>query len=793
MARKELDGEVSRLLQSVVDHFDNEDKPTRERQIRHYRRQKLYWNNFSQIYWSEYSQDYRIWNSDTENVDSDQSYYDRPVNVYQAFLQTIIAALSIQVPGVSCVPDDADNPDDLSTAKAGTMIGKLIYKHNDVIFLWLHALYIFCTEGMIACYNYEDSDKEYGTYKKRKFKNEDVEMHVCPECGTNLDENMFLEANAIKDKQKEKFQPDDQDSELDYLELEDDQLICPACAAELDPNLQKVKFSIPRLVGITDEPKSRICLEVYGGLYVKVANYAKKQCDTPYLFFLYETHYSTVLDMYPGLRDNMPQGGWSNIGVNDPYEQYGRLNPQYRGEYPLDNVTVRNCWLRKSSFNILPEEDYKKLCKQFPDGAKVVLVNDVCADYMNESLDDHWTLSHNPMSDYLTHDPLGELLTSIQDIVNDLISLTLQTIEHGILQTWVDPAVFNVPAQGQVEATPGMMTAVKTQGGNKNLSDSIYQSKAASLSPEVFAFYRIVQELGQFVSGALPSLFGGMQNNSGSQTASEYAMSKSSAMQRLNTPWKMMTLMWKNVFSKAIPQYMKIMIEDEKMVEKQNNGNYVNVFIRKTELQGKIGDYEVESSDQLPLTEEQQKEVVMKLIELNNQEVLTALMDPENLPFIRDIIRIPQFRLPGEDDRQKQYEEINELINSEPVQTPPDENAILEAQVTGQQPQPQEAPSVEVDPIVDNHLVEADICRGWLVSEAGRLAKKENPGGYKNVMLHMKEHLMFASQAMQQSAQVQNQQSEQPGQPDQNQRTPAKPKGKTGQIKENKDAIAPIK
>lgn len=792
--RKELDGEISKLLQSVVDHFDKEDSPTRERQIRHMRRQKLYWNNFSQIYWSEYAQDYRIWNSDVENVDSDQAYYDRPVNVYQAFLQTIIAALSIQVPAVVCIPDDADNPDDLSTAKAGTMIGKLIYKHNDVIFLWLNALYIFCTEGMIACYNYENSDEEYGTYKKKKFVNQNVDVHVCPECGMQLDENMFLQADKIKEVQKEKFQPDDADAELDHLVLEEDELVCPECAAELDPNLSKSKFTIPRLVGTTDEPKSRICLEMYGGLYVKVANYAKKQCDTPYLFFLYEAHYSTVLDMYPNLRDNLPNGGWSNTGVNDPYEQYGRLNPQYRGEYPLDNVTVRNCWLRKSAFNILPDEDYKKLCKLFPAGAKIVLVNDECADYMNESLDDHWTLSHNPMSDYLTHDPLGELLTSIQDIVNDLISLTLQTIEHGILQTWVDPAVVNIPANGQVEATPGMMTAVKTQGGSKNISEAFFQSKAASLSPETFQFYRIVQELGQFVSGALPSLFGGDQIG-GSQTASQYAMSKSSAMQRLNTPWKMMTLMWKNVFSKAIPQYMKVMTEDEKMVEKQNNGNYINVFIRKTELQGKIGDYEVESADQLPLTEEQEKEVVMKLIELNNQEVLAALMDPENLPFIRKIIRIPQFRLPGEDDRQKQYEEINQLVNEEPIVEPIGPEQELEAQATGQPPQPNEMPSVEVDPIVDNHLVEADICRGWLVSEAGRLAKKENSGGYKNVMLHMKEHLMYASQALanQNTAQVEQSQTE-TGPTDQNKpKTPAKPKGKSGQIKENKDAISPIK
>ena len=53
-------------------------------------------------------------------------------------------------------------------------------------------------------------------------------------------------------------------------------------------------------------------------------------------------------------------------------------------------------------------------------------------------------------------------------------------------------------------------------------------------------------------------------------------------------------------------------------------------------------------------------------------------------------------------------------------------------------PPPQRLPSVEPDMDVDNHQLEADICRRWLVSDAGRLCKLENPAGYENVLLHMK-------------------------------------------------------
>jgi len=71
-------------------------------------------------------------------------------------------------------------------------------------------------------------------------------------------------------------------------------------------------------------------------------------------------------------------------------------------------------------------------------------------------------------------------------------------------------------------------------------------------------------------------------------------------------------------------------------------------------------------------------------------------------------------------------------------------------------PPPQELPSIEADFDVDNHPLEADICRRWLVGDAGRLCKLENPSGYKNVLLHMKMHKdMDMQKQMQQAMQMQ--------------------------------------
>lgn len=781
------DDECSHLLKTVADYFDKEDRMTRERQIRHWRRLKLYWNNFSQIYWSEVAHDYRIYNRDVNATDTDQDYYDKPVNIFKAFLETIIAALSVQIPAIACVPDDADSTLDISTAKAGDEIAELIYKHNDVIFLWLHALYIYCTEGLIACHNYEESSKEFGTYDKPKWEMKEEEGYVCKQCGSRIPDELVEDDEFDPDEDDKELQPcssctmflanenrctihgpnDDiqPDYTCDYYEegepsSEGDQptgqvtkeqsnyrpaqTSCIECGAPIGPDMQKSKLKIRRQTGITKEAKTRIGLKVYGGLYVKVANYAKEQSDTPYLIFSHETHYANAMECYPKLRERIPQGGWTNVGVTDPYEQYARLNTQYRGEFPDDNVTVKECWLRPASFNILEEEDCKYLKKKFPHGARFVMVNDVCAEYEDECLDDHWTLTQNPMSDYLNHDPLGELLTNIQDIINDLISLTLQTVEHGIAQTYADPAVVNFSAQKQIEAMPGTITPTKPLAGTRNIKDAFFTSQLASLSPEVISLYKIVQELGQFVSGALPSIFGGQLPAGSSRTASEYSTSKGMALQRLQTPWRMMTIWWKKIFAKVIPMYMKHIHEDERIVKKNDTGKFVNVFIRVAELAGTIGSFELEPDEKLPITDEQKADMIIQLLTLNNQQITSAIMDPENLPYIAKVIKIPEFHLPGEDDREKQNEEIDELVNSTP--TPPSQQSILlyqQALKTGHpgvvQPQPQTSIPIDVD--VDNHAEEAQVCKEWLISEAGRLAKKQNPDGYQNVLLHMKEHL----------------------------------------------------
>ena len=60
---------------------------------------------------------------------------------------------------------------------------------------------------------------------------------------------------------------------------------------------------------------------------------------------------------------------------------------------------------------------------------------------------------------------------------------------------------------------------------------------------------------------------------------------------------------------------------------------------------------------------------------------------------------------------------------------------------TNQTPDAHLMPSVPVDLLFDNHAVELEECRRWANSDAGQIARIENPAGFANVRAHAEAHL----------------------------------------------------
>lgn len=719
---EEIPEEIQTALKSIIDRYEMDDRAVRQRQVRIWKKLNFYWAGLTRISWDDVAHDWRVFDTGYGYETNDMGYYDKPINVFRPYMESIIAALSSTVPAIKCTPDDANNPNDILTARGGTAIAELVYKHIDAPLLWCKALFTYCTQGMIAAYSRTVTDERFGQVMAPDYETEfeEVETKVCPLCKAPIDDA----AEDLKLDEEDEYNPGEDDVKLHSLYAEG-KVVCPSCAMEIDPEIQKDRIIVTRLAGVTNQDKSRQLIDVVGGLFVKVPNWARSQDDCPYLCYSYETHYTNILKEYPWLHEYIDDLSANSTSTgNEMYDRWGRLSPQYFGEYPRATPTVRNWWLRPQSYWMIPDEKTReKVSKLFPDGVKLVYINDIFACAENEALDDHWTLTYNPLSEYIHFDPLGLLAVSVQDITQDLVSLTLQTIEHGVPQVFVETGLINMDAYKNTEVVPGSIYPVKPRPG-KNIADSFHMIKTSSLSSEVMPFGDQIQSLGQFSTGALPSLFGGEQAGS-SRTAAQYSMSRNQAQQRLQTTWKMINYWWARIFSKVIPAYMKTMLEDERIVKKVGPESFINVCIKRSELDGKIGEIEVESADTLPATWGQVRDTIMEMIQSQNPMFMESLTSADNIGMFQDALGLSQFKLPGESDRVKQFEEIQVLLQSTPEMGPDG----------------QEMPSIMPDFEVDNHKIEGDVCRSWLVGEAGRQAKQENPEGYRNVLLHLKAHI----------------------------------------------------
>jgi hypothetical protein len=236
------------------------------------------------------------------------------------------------------------------------------------------------------------------------------------------------------------------------------------------------------------------------------------------------------------------------------------------------------------------------------------------------------------------------------------------------------------------------------------------------------------------------------------------------------------------MLSKAVRSFAINMLEDEKYVEKRG-ATYINIWIRKIHLTGKVGEVEPDVNESFPISWAQKRDMILQLFQSGNEDVGEVLRHPENAGLIALIIGVPELYIPGDDDRNKQLVEIGEMILAEPVPAPSPMMPPPQGQPGGGEgpalPAPEgppegEAPpmspgmpgdqapggpapgmgpgmmltsSVRIEPTLDNHQVEMITCQAWLKSDVGLQYKKENPGAYLNVLLHMQEHQKFVTMA----------------------------------------------
>lgn len=677
--------EVAKALESIMNMARLEDIAVRTRYIGICQRLDYYWNNILTAFIEPTTGECRLpdWNKLKDELPP------RLINIYRPHGEAIVAALSVSIPPIYFHPDDADNPDDIETARAYRSIVELLQLHNDAPMQIIRMIVILFNHGTIFGYNYLHPNPKLGTIKTPKIELKDVTTFdvTCPQCGFIADI------------------PDDVPPEILTQPQE-----CPECGFFGPPEMIERNDQIPQIVGYDESPKSMICQELYSLEHVKIPMYARKQEDCGYLLLEFLQSKAMLRSVFQQSLDS---------SYYDAQLNFLTIPINFFSQMPDNAAPVTCMWVRPWQFYYLNDDELvKKLIKIFPEGAYAIFVNRTFMAAYPENMDDHWTISPNPMGDTLYARPLGENLATIQDIRAQSVEIKLQTAEFGIPETFADPRVLDFNKYGMSRSQPGMVTQAKALPG-KSISDGFHMNKPAILSPEVDSITKEMDQDAQFVTGSYPSIYGGA-GTGGSKTAKEYEMSKAAAMQRLGTINKIFNVFFADFEARSATEYANMLKElglDEKFT-KRDGENFINNWIRVSSLQGKIGRCEPEASDQLPVSWAQKKDMWMQLIGMNNEIINSALFHPRNIGIAKEITGLREMYIPGEDDRVRQLQEFQQCA---------------------------QGMEIPINPELDNNPIHIETLKSLLQSP---LRDGLSEIGLQMNMIHLQQHLELEAQQM---------------------------------------------
>lgn len=736
---------VGTVLSALVKKAYEQERSSREIMIRKYKKLDLIASGSLYSVWDDSVSDFRTLDQMSpemlDELEIDPAQYSRSINVFRAWLESIVGALCVEVPHVKFSPESYSSYEDVLTAKAYEKISDKIDVDNDAQNKLVECVWDLAKHGMFGIYSHVHEDKRYGIVKEAVYGTAEVEKlpDVCPACGYVLGEGQLeqpKEQQFNETESQEKTELTDVADETEGNTFEQGTTdnvpypvdappsneICPQCGIPLEK--QKIQQVVE--TGSVDLPRRRVLIDVFGPLNIIVPQNSKSQKDVGFLICDREIHEAHAKALYPNIKDKISGGSSSDVA----YDRWARASSEFGGDYVHYAVTHRHCWLRPWYYEMLSgadEDVYTHLKEKYPTGCRLALINEDLAEIVAEDLDECWELSFNPLNNRIYDYSVGMGAMPIQEMFSEMANLILMTIQYGIPETFADPEFFSFEKYKQVRSSAGLIFPTKMPQGQS--LDSVFHSvKPAVLPKDAVEYMNRLEQLGQLVTGAFPSIYGGQQS-SGSRTAKEYEKSISQALQRLSLLWKITNTTWTNAKAKAAKLYKEAMRGDEVYSKRLGADSFVDVWIRQSELSGKVGRALPELTEALPISFAAQKQTFMELIGLQNETINIALFDPNNSTYIKNLVGLKDLYIPGEEDRTKQLREIAQLVSQAPVDNV-DPMTLM----------PVKQASVPIDAGVDTDEIHIEVCNAFLKSDVGIYLKETNLPAYENVLLHKQMH-----------------------------------------------------
>jgi hypothetical protein len=788
---EEMRPDLVNALRELELQYRQEGIVARRGEIRRIRQARLFWQGLQYAWWNPQDM---TWHLPYESKIYDDSAmaemprYQFVTNIYQAFGLSFVSVISQDVPATRFYPQSAQSIADITTAKAASQVSNLIEQNNRVQHLLTGVAFYLWTDGKIGGYvRYVADSQRFGSHDEPVIEEHYVPLgedaYVCPECGTEQvtgdggqvvgdTEEPTLRKNRegwgtrqAEDDAGSAEQVTGSKSQVAGKNLQPEtynllpSVACRNCGASLGPEHFKPaeRVAVPLITEIRRVANGQEVISVVGGLELNTPVWANEMHEYPYLQWSMEVHRAKLKASYPLAADKIQMGGPQT--ADEVYARASRvaiaqgLPTTHPGDALFNLITFSRTWIRPWAFYAIEDKTIRDtLLALFPDGCYVAFAGDTYCESRNETMDDCWRVMHALPGDGQNRPSVGDSLVQIQERYNTLSNIQAETYEYGIPPIYADPQVLDFDALANQTAEPAAHYPARARPGQP-LAAGFFQPAPAQVPPDLVRHQQeLMGPVAQFLTGLFPAVFGGEMESQ--KTATGYAMARDQALGRLGLVWRRLKQFYSDVMLLSVDCFRKNRPEDAEIPILGPGGEFESHWIRLADLKGNIQAYP-ESDETFPRLKSQQRGVVQQLMASSDPLIQQALADPANIGFVKNVLGLSDLVVPGEDSRNKQLREIEILMHSAPIQVQVAggrEQVVGDGeQVTGSRSQvagktltPETyhlIPSVPVDLLFDNHAVELEECRRWANSDAGQIARIENPAGFANVRAHAEAHL----------------------------------------------------
>jgi hypothetical protein len=387
-------------------------------------------------------------------------------------------------------------------------------------------------------------------------------------------------------------------------------------------------------------------------------------------------------------------------------------------------------WLPTELYEAIPNPQTREIFQtQFSDGLYIARVGSVTVEIDNRTVESEWGVCRVGRGEKIMDRPISADVVPLQQAIDDLFGMAIETVLRAITQTIMDSQLIDREAMSTKEAVPAeiILTSLPVDG---DIAKRVYQIPPARLGDQVLPLIQQIRTFWQDITGIRPELSGGGQPT---QTYREAKQRRDQALMQLAPQAEEMRFASQEIGTILVKLRAKF---GSGTVQAQRRGAYGMETDIAEMAQLKDSGWHAEANDDFPMTLADRRDAVFSLLKDFSPEVQQALsvLDPLNIEEIFELIQIPGFESVIRDQKEKTLADIQQLLNEQPIQTPPGPDGAPG------QPQPSHPP----DPF-DNHGAVTGIIAVWMISKTGQQAKNQNPAGFANVQAFWQAHQALAT------------------------------------------------